>query len=390
MGMKAVILAGGYGTRLRPLTYTTPKPMIPIGGKPLLYYTIESLKKAGFNEIIITTGYMKEKIIEYFGNGENFGVKIYYSIEDKPLGTAGSIKLVAENLDEPFGLTQGDIVTEIDLGQQMDYHMKKGGIATIAFKEVEDPWNYGIAQLNEEKLVVRFAEKLPKEKCFSNLANLGLYTLQPEVLEYIPEEKEYDFSKNLFPKLLNLGKRIYGYVASGFWIDVGRIEGYLRANEWILNSIGGRKSESVDIGNAKIIGPVMLKENVEIKDDVKIIGPVLIEENVEIGREAEIGPNTIIHRDVEVHRKTRIGNTIIFRETQVGYRSKIRRSVIAEGCVLEAETAIEDYSIIGPNCYVGGKTQIREHSRIWPNLIIPPESIIVGDIKVPLGDENEV
>ena len=234
--MKAVILAGGFGTRLRPLTFTKPKPMIPLVNKPVIEHVVDYLVSHGLNDIVVTTTFLSEMIMEHFRYRED--VHLSFPTEPKPLGTAGSMKNAGLDLEEePFVVIQGDNITDLNLRGLIDFHYEAGGLVTIALAHVKDPWNYGIAQLEGDGCVSRFQEKQPKGKCFSNLANTGIYVVEPKAMEFVPERIPFDFAKDLF-HLLHVKEKgkMFGYEidADYFWADVGQPDGYMKATEWML------------------------------------------------------------------------------------------------------------------------------------------------------------
>lgn len=367
--MKAVILAGGYGTRLRPLTYTTPKTMLPICDKPVLNWIIDSLSKRGFDEIIITTNYLEDQIKNYFGDGDEFGVKLYYPKEKEPLGTAGSVKNAEKYLNEPFGVIQADNITEISLAEALRYHKEKRGIATISLVDVENPWQFGIAELNRKKQIKKFVEKPKPDECFSNLASTGLYVLEPEILDYIPENTPFDFAKDLFPLLLKKGKRIYGYRAEGFWVDVGKPEGYMKATEWIVNQIKKYISETAEV-EGKVEGPVYIGENTVIKKDTKIKGPVIIENDCTIEAGAQIQPCSIVKSGVTIGSETKIDKAVMYRNSKIACSAYLQECIVAENCEVGKNVEIGKLAVVGPNCKIEDSTTVLPGSRIWPDLCI--------------------
>lgn len=376
--MKAVILAGGYGTRLLPLTLTKPKPMLPIAQKPVLFYIINSLASQGFNEIIVTTSYLTKQIQEYFGDGTAFGTHLVYSNENKRLGTAGGVKNVGKYLDESFAVIQGDNITDISFVEEMSHHLKKGGMATIAVKEVKKPWYYGIVDIDQNDRILRFAEKPKPEKCFSNLISTGLYILKPEVLDYIPNNKHYDFALDLFPKLLKTGHSIYGYRTSAFWVDAGKPEGYMEAMKWILNKMPRHISDTAEVDRAAVKGNVWIDDEVIVKPGTVILGPTFIERGAIVQANTHLGPGTVIKRNVEVGSKNNVNGSILYEDTTVETGANLRNCIVAENCKLGKRVKVDDLAIIGSNCKVGDKVHIRQRSRVWPNINIRAGSIIAG------------
>ncbi len=231
--MKAMILAAGEGTRLRPLTLERPKPMLPIGGKPLLEHSIELLKQHGITEMAINLHYKPEVVMDYFSHGQRFGVEITYSVEDPILGTAGAVKKLQDYFNDTFLVIYGDLLTNMDITSLVEYHQIKEGMVTVALYRVENPSACGIVELSVEGRIRRFVEKPPPEEVFTDLANAGVYVVESEVLDYIPPETFYDFGQDLFPVMLEKGVPIYGYPIDDYLIDIGTLEKYERAQrEW--------------------------------------------------------------------------------------------------------------------------------------------------------------
>src|SRR5579872_6209450 len=228
--MKAVIMAGGEGTRLRPLTSNQPKPMMPIANRPMMEHIVELLKRHGFEEIVVTVAFQANAIRTYFGNGSEFGVHMVYATEETPLGTAGSVRNAMDELDEPFLVISGDVLTDIDLGAVVDFHREREAVATIGLKAMENPLEFGIVITREDGSVERFLEKPTWGQVFSDTINTGIYVLEPEIFDAIPAGESVDFSGDVFPKLLDDGAPLFGYVAEGYWEDVGNLEAYVRAH----------------------------------------------------------------------------------------------------------------------------------------------------------------
>lgn len=227
--VKALILAAGEGTRLKPLTQNTPKTMLPLHGKPLLEYIVDLLRCHGITELAINLYHQPRAVIDYFGNGERFGVQIHYSLENPILGTAGALSKLRDYFDQAFVVVYGDLLTNLNISSLVDFHQAKQGLATMALYQAENPRDCGIVELNDEGRVLRFVEKPPSEIIFTNLANAGVYMLESEVIDFIPDNTFYDFGHDLFPALLRGGKALYGYPVSDYLIDIGTMENYRRA-----------------------------------------------------------------------------------------------------------------------------------------------------------------
>jgi mannose-1-phosphate guanylyltransferase len=228
--VKGMILAAGEGRRLRPLTDHTPKPMLPLAGRPLLEHTLIYLRDAGVTDLAINLYHLPAVVMDYFGDGQQWGVNLRYSVEDKLLGSAGGVKRLEPFFDDTFVVYYGDIFTRANLRAMTRFHQQSGVLATIGLYHVPDPWNRGIVELDEAQHIVRFVEKPPRDLVFSNLANAGIYVLEPEVLNYIPVEQVYDFGQNVFPDLLAKGVQIAGYIIEETLIDIGLPEKYTEAN----------------------------------------------------------------------------------------------------------------------------------------------------------------
>lgn len=228
--MKGMILAAGEGRRLRPLTDHLPKPMLPVAGRPLLEHTITYLRDNGVTDLAINLYHLPDIVIDYFGNGSRWGVNLRYSVEEQLLGSAGGVKRLQSFFDETFVVFYGDLLTWANLRPMIELHQQAGVVATMGLYQVPDPWNRGIVQLDEAKNIIRFVEKPPRDQVFSNLANAGIYILEPQVLDRIPAEQVYDFGHNVFPDLLSEGVQVAGYVIEDLLIDIGLPEKYEEAN----------------------------------------------------------------------------------------------------------------------------------------------------------------
>lgn len=333
--MQALILAGGEGTRLRPLTLNTPKPIVPIVNQPFLLRQIELLKKAGIKEIILSLNYQPFEIEKVLGDGSAFGVKLNYLIEPLPLGTAGAYKFAEKFLNDPTIVLNGDILTDIDLSAVVEHHQKLEAIATIVLTPVENPSAYGLVELGNNSEVLRFLEK-PKAEEISqiniNTINAGIYILEPEVLSFIPKDEKYSFEYQLFPDLLNRKENFFGFTAhNNYWLDIGTHERYLQAH---FDLIGGKfkdhlistndsfnAAEDAEIDDRSIIG-----KNSQIRSGAKIVNSV-IGENVLIEENSSI-INSVIWNDVFIGSDSDVSNCVIGKESRIGKNVSIRKNSI--------------------------------------------------------------
>src|SRR5437762_5396943 len=222
--VKAVIMAGGEGSRLRPLTSNQQKAMMPLANRPMMEHIIRLLKEHGFDDLVVTVAFMANNVRTYFGNGSEFGVRIQYATEETPLGTAGSVRNAMDELDERFLVIAGDVITDIDLSALVARHEEKGAMASIGLKSMENPLEFGIVITREDGSIERFLEKPTWGQVFSDTINTGIYVLEPSIFDYIPEGTPYDFSSDVFPALLEANESLYGFLCEGYWEDVGTLD----------------------------------------------------------------------------------------------------------------------------------------------------------------------
>ncbi len=325
---KAVVLAGGYGTRLRPLTFTTPKALIPLVNRPVIDYILDYLTGYGLNDIVITTNYMREQTIAYLSSSRK-DLKISYPEEPSPLGTAGSVKNA--DIADTMVIIQGDNITEIDIGTLLRFHKAHDGLVTIALLPVSDPSLYGVADIERSTgRIRRFQEKPAPDACFSNLANTGLYIVEPEALELVPEGRAFDFSRDLFP-LIVAKKEGYGCVVEGFWADIGNLEGYMEASRWILESRGFQCAGTAEIAECDIQGNVAIGENAKIEDSV-IRGPAVVGDHATLLRSKMY--RSVVFPRVTLNEAT-LHNSVICEDTMIK-KADITDSIIGARSALTA------------------------------------------------------
>ena len=357
--MKALVLAGGFGTRLRPLSCSRPKPLFPVANKPIIDYTLQSLAQAGVDTVIVSVHYMADKIADYLGPSKN-GMDILVSREQRPLGKGGGIKNAEKLLGEkPFAVINGDIITDIEIRRLLAFHEEKGGLATIALHRIEDPSRYGSVELDAEERITRFVEKPGPGQAPSNLINAGIYVLEPGVLDYMPLGK-FDTEEEVFPVLAQEGK-LFGFEAPGYWSDVGVPSEYLNANAAILGKTSGDA----------------VNENADVDPKATVKKPCVLGNNVHIGADSIIGPNVSIMDDTYVGRNVTIENSIIFAGATIEDGGSVRDSVIGENAVLEQGARLE------PGSLVGDYAQIREGVTITGGVTICPAKTVKESILEP-------
>lgn len=361
--MKAVVLAGGRGTRLLPLTVYRPKPMIPFFNRPLMEYIVQKLAKTGVDEIYVLVGYLKERIMEYFGDGSKWGLEIHYSDKDNvKLGTAGATKKVAREMDEAFFVVSSDVLTNLDLKALYDYHHEKKALATVALSEVDDPTQYGIAIINEDGRILRFKEKPKPEEAFSNLVNAGIYVFEPEAFDLVPKGKNFDFSRDLFPRMLENDLPLYGFPFSEYWNDVGRPSSYLQAIEDVFL---GR----LHLPDLRTEG---LKGNLEY-------GGALVTGKRCILRKPEIRGFAVLGDEVEIGRNVKIERSVIFSGAVIGEGTEIKEAIIGENVRIGRGVLVQPGSVIGDNTLIEDFSKIGSNVKIWVESRIGGESIILPD-----------
>jgi mannose-1-phosphate guanylyltransferase/phosphomannomutase len=373
--MQAVIMAGGEGTRLRPLTRHRPKPMLPVLNKPMMEFIITHLKRYGIKDIIVTLFYQGSKIVDYFGDGADWGVRIRYAVEDEPLGTAGSVKNAATLIKEPFIVISGDAVLDLDLGSVIKFHRSKKADVTITLKKVSNPLEYGIVLLNKGGSIKRFLEKPGWGEVFSDAVNTGIYIVQPRILKLIPRGEKYDFSKDLFPDMLRKKRRLYGCVAKGYWTDVGDLDEYRAAHRHILE-----ERLDMEIPGSTIKKGVWIGEGVELSENARIDSPCFIGNYCRVGDGVQLGKFTVLGDGVVVDTGSEVNRSIIMRNSYIGEQVTLRNSIIAENVVLEEKGLVHEGAVVGANCSVGRMVEIRPNVKIWPDKEIEEGAVIADNL----------
>ena len=367
--MKAVIMAGGKGTRLRPLTSNQPKPMISIVNKPCMEHILELLRRHGFERVIVTLEYMPEVIQGYFGDGSEWGMNIEYSVEEEPLGTAGSVKYVEDRLGERFVIVSGDALTNVDLTEALSFHEERGAEATLVLKKVDDPSGFGIVTVEENGRVTDFMEKPDEEEVFSYTANTGIYILEPSVLEDIPEGQEYDWSKEQFPKMLEEGRPLYGYVTESYWEDIGNIEQYMGAQRAVLDG----EVEGVEPAGEQLKEGTYVGRDARVEED-QLEGPVVLGDNVRLSSGARVGPYSVLASNVSVGEGASIVRSTVGGESTIGEEAELDGALIMRACNIGPRARVLEGSALGDGTRVGEGATVTAGASV-----LPGESIEEGD-----------
>jgi len=373
--MKAVIMAGGAGSRLRPLTSNQPKPMVPLANRPLMEHAVRLCKRHGFADLVVTVQFMARVVRNYFGAGEDLGVHMSYATEETPLGTAGSVKNAEEGLDETFLVISGDALTDIDLGKVFAFHQERGALATVVLSRQPNPLEYGIVVTDEENRIERFLEKPGWGQVFTDTVNTGIYVLEPEIFRDIPVGEPYDFSKDLFPKLLEQGAALYGYIADGYWTDVGNVEGYRQAQRDVLDG-----KVDVDVPGFEIADRVWVGEGAILDPDARIEGPTLIGEHVKIEGGATVREYCVLGNNAAVKTGAFLHRAIIHDNVYIGPGVSARGCVIGRNAEVRANARIEEGVVLGDECVVGKDALIQPNVKVYPHKRVDPGAVITHSI----------
>jgi len=356
--MRAIIIAGGLGTRLRPLTYNTPKSIVPVANRPFVLHQIELLKRYGITEVILNLHYLSDDIKQVFDDGKKLGVKVFYSIEENPLGTAGAVKNAEEFFDEgPLVIFNGDILTDVNLAEALDFHKKNDATATLTLKRVEDPTTYGLVLIDKKGAVCKFIEKPSWEMVTDNTINAGIYILDPGVFRDVPKGVEYSFERELFPKLLFEKKKVLGFITDAFWLDIGNPGKYMLAHRAIL-----RKDIKVEVPGRQVKESLWIDEGGKIDPSAKIHGPAIIGKNVKIEEGADILEFTVLGDDIMVGKESVVHEAVIWKGTKIGDNVNLSHCVIGYDCI------IEDLVTIGGGVVLADRTVLKKGSKLGVRL----------------------
>lgn len=354
-------MAGGEGTRLRPLTSNQPKPMMHLANRPMMEHIVRLLSRHGFDDIVVTVAFMANNIRSYFGDGSEFGVRMVYATEETPLGTAGSVRNAMDELDERFLVISGDVLTDIDLTKIVDFHESKGALATIGLTAVDNPLEFGIVITNEDGSIERFLEKPGWGQVFSDTVNNGIFVLEPEIFDYIAPDRPVDFSSEVFPKLLDEGRQMYGFVSEGYWEDVGTLTAYVSAHKDILD---GR----VDLGvpGFRLDGSIWLGEGTEIDPDAQVEGPAVLGDHCKVEAGARLGAYTVLGNNVMVRSDAQLDRTVVHDGAYIGQNVRLLGTVIGRNSDLRTGARCDDGVVLGDECFVGADAHIGANVKVYP------------------------
>jgi len=364
--MKAAILAGGLGTRMHPLTCDIPKPMLPFANKPIMAHIVELLKRNGIDDIVVLLYHQPDVIKAHFGDGSSYGVKMTYVVAPKDFGTAGAVKYAEHYFDETFVVISADVITDFNLSEIVNYHKNKKALITVTLTRVSNPIPYGIVVSDNDGRIKHFLEKPSWGEVITDTVNTGIYVINPLALREIPSEREYDFSRDLFPKLLEEKEPLYGYTAEGYWNDIGGLTEYGTSYKDIAM---GKLNMHVDrVGKGVQISPTATLEGLVVLGDGTVIGDdVTIE-------------NSVLGKNCEVSRGTKINESIIWDNVKIDKDSTIDRSIIASNSKIGERAFLEEGSVIANNCVFGPDTHVKPYVKVWPGKRVEEGSTVSTSI----------
>ena len=366
--MRAVLMAGGEGTRLRPLTCDLPKPMVPVLNRPIAEHIVNLLKRHQITEIIATLYYLPDVMRDYFRDGSDFGVQMTYAVEeDQALGTAGCVKNISTLLKDTFLVISGDSITDFDLSAAIAFHHQQKSKATLVLARVPNPIEFGVVITDDQQRICRFLEKPSTSEVFSDTVNTGIYILEPAVLDYLPSDQQVDFSHDLFPLLLEKGEPMFGYVAEGYWCDVGSLDSYRESQ---YDALYGQVK--LDFAYRETEPGLWIGQNTFIDPQATVKSPSLIGSNCRIGPRANIESGTVIGDNVTIGADADLKRPIIWNGALVGEESHLRACVITRGARVDRRAHILEGAAVGPLSTVGEEAQVSPGVRVWPSKKIEP------------------
>ncbi len=370
--MKAVVMAGGEGSRLRPLTSRAPKPLAPIVNKPVMEHIVDLLRHHGITEIVATLHYLADEVESYFGDGSAFGVAMSYVVEDTPLGTAGAVRLAADILsDETFVVISGDALTDLDLRALLDDHKRSGASATITLQRVTNPLEFGVVITDENRRITRFLEKPSWGEIFSDTINTGIYVLEPEMLAYMERGRSYDFSRDIFPRMLHEGKLLSGFIADDYWTDIGNLQQFQQAN---YDALSGKVR--ITIPGTETSPGVWTGEGCRIDPQARLVAPVVLGRNVTVEAGAVVGADSVLGNNTIVARNARVERTILWNDGYVGESSTTSGCTIADHNIIKDHVTVGEGAVIGSGCTLGAGAIVRPNLKLWPDKSVSSGSIV--------------
>ncbi len=364
--MQAVILVGGQGTRLRPLTSTVPKPVVRLVDRPFIAFMLEWLRGHGVDDVIMSCGFLADGVRSVLGDGSQLGIRLRFVEEPDPRGTAGALKLAEPMLDERFLMLNGDVLTDIDLTAQIAQHESSGARATLALVPVPDPSAYGVVILREDRSVSDFVEKPSPDSIRSNLISAGAYVLEREILELVAPDRNVSIEREVWPRLIDAG--LYGFPSESYWLDIGTPARYLQGTFDILEG-------NVETAVRERLGEDWLAIDEGARAHGRVIPPAMLECGVEVAQSAHVGSLVVLAQDVSVGTGSTVERAVVLEGTQIGEGCELRDCIIAAGCRVGAGTSITGGAVLGEGVSVGARNVITRGARIFPGVELPDGAI---------------
>jgi len=362
--VSAVVMAGGEGARLRPLTCDLPKPMAPIANRPIMAHIMSLLQRLGVTEAYATLHYLADEVESYFGDGSDWGIRLGYAVEDSPLGTAGSVRRLLDRLSGTFVVISGDALTDFDLRPAIEFHRERGSVATLVLTRVANPLEYGVVITDAAGRVRHFLEKPSAGEVFSDTVNTGIYILEPHILERVDPSRSVDFSQHLFPSLLADDEPMFGYVADGYWTDIGTLEQYRAANHDCL-----RGAVAVDLPGARLDEGIWVGSETRIHPEARLVPPVLIGHGCSIDEGARIGPFSILGDNCVVEPGVLVDHSVVWSGVYLGAGTRVNAATVCRNVIAKRHVTINEGAVVGDRCVLEDGTTVMPRIRIWPDKV---------------------
>jgi mannose-1-phosphate guanylyltransferase len=364
--VQAVILVGGEGTRLRPLTSTVPKPVVPLVDRPFIVYMLEWLRGHGVDDVVMSCGFLATAVRNVLGDGSQYDLRLRFIEEPEPRGTAGALKYAEDLLDERFLMLNGDVLTDIDLSAQMAQHDATGAVGTLALVPVEDPTAYGLVRLNDDHAVKEFVEKPSADQIDSRLISAGAYVLERAVLDLIPAERNVSIEREIWPQLV--GDGLYGFAADAYWLDIGTPERYLQGTFDILEG-------NVQTSVAERLGPGYLAVGERVQSEGRIVPPALVDRGCEIAAGAHVGSLVVLGEGVQVGEGTTIERSVVLNGAEIGPHCVLRDCIVAAGVRIGEGSTVSGGAVLGEGVTVGARNVLSRGVRVFPQTNLPEGAI---------------
>jgi mannose-1-phosphate guanylyltransferase/phosphomannomutase len=361
--MQGVVMAGGMGSRLRPLTIGRPKPLVPLVKQPVMAYIVDLLRHHGVDDVVATVQYLSESIMDYFEDGSARGYRMRYAVEETPLGTAGSVRNARDLITGTFCVISGDALTDFDLRQAYAAHRDRKALVTLVLHRVASPLEYGVVITDPDGRITAFQEKPSWGEVISDAVNTGIYIIEPEILDEIPADRPYDFSKDLFPKLLERGAPMYGVTLDGYWTDIGDLAEYRRASADLLR---GKVRLPAPLGE-RIGANVFVGGDVKVAPDAQLYAPIYLGDGVVIGEGVVVHGPTSVDDFTKLDARSHVDRSFVWRSCYVGEGAEIRGAVIGRSCNIKRHAVLFEGVVIGDNCVIEQGAILHPDVRLWPN-----------------------